>query len=377
MNFTGKNIRILIATNRLTFYGVTRYVKLLANALVEEGNEVFVVSAGYSSSSVKVLHEKINQRLISSIPENSRSGIAKTAEAIEEICLSQKIDLVHCNTPTSLKAAAIARSRTKVPVVFTVHSEPMCGIPIVGLEIDKLADKVIAVSEFIKQHLIKTGLISNKVKLIYLGIDTNKFNEGLKDLNVKKSLGIKKAERVVMCVSSLDPSKGIRYLIQAVPEILERGNNIKVVFVGDGGHRVEYEGLAKNLGIKNKVLFLGAKDNVEELLSIADIFCLPSVSEALSFSILEAMAEGKPVIATNVGGIPEAVVDKVTGLLVPPRNVRELALAINSLLEDSNLAERLGLNAKNRIKEKFTFSQMFNETVAAYKEVLEKQEVFA
>ena len=113
---------------------------------------------------------------------------------------------------------------------------------------------------------------------------------------------------------------------------------------------------------------------MEELLRIADIFCLPSIRDNFPFSILEAMAEGKPVIATKVGGIPEAVVDKVTGLLVPPRNVRELALATNSLLEDSNLAKRLGSNAKKRVKEKFMFGRMFDETHSAYEKVLERKE---
>ena len=123
-------------------------------------------------------------------------------------------------------------------------------------------------------------------------------------------------------------------------------------------------------------MFLGVKDNVEELLSIADIFCLPSIRDNFPFSILEAMAEGKPVIATKVGGIPEAVVDKVTGLLVPSRNARELALAINSLLEDSNLSKRLVLNAKNKIKENFMIGRMFKETFSSYQEVLKGEKLY-
>ncbi len=368
-------MRILVVINWLEYNGVMRYVTALANAFAEEGNKVIVISAG--GNSINGLHKRVRHKVVDSIPETSKANIIKTAKIIEEICLKEKVDLVHCNTPTGLEAAALARNRTGVPVIFTVHSVPMWGDPIIGSEIDKKADIVITVSNFIKQHLIKTGLTSSKIKLIYLGIDTKKFKERSLDSGVKTSLGIKSAERVVMCVARLYVTKGINHLIKATPIVLEKRNNIKVVFVGDGVHRGEYERLAKKLGVKNKILFLGVKDNVEELLSIADIFCLPSIRDNFPFSILEAMAEGKPVIATKVGGIPEAVVDKVAGLLVPPRNVRELALAINSLLEDSNLAERLGSNAKNRIKEKFTFGRMFNETVAAYQEVLEEQEVFA
>lgn len=367
-------MRILIIINWLECNGVMRYVTALANAFAEEGNKVIVISAG--GNYINGLHKRIRHKVVDSIPETSKANMAKTAKIIEEICLKEKVDLVHCNTPTGLEAAALARDRTGVPVIFTVHSVPMWGNPIIGSEVGKKADKVITVSNFIKQHLIKTGLISSKIKLIYLGIDTKKFKERSLDSSVKTSLGIKSAERVVMCVARLYVTKGINYLIKAVPIVLEKENNIKVVLVGDGGHRVEYEGLAKKLGVKNKILFLGVKDNVEELLSITDIFCLPSIRDNFPFSILEAMTEGKPVIATKVGGIPEAVVDKVTGLLVPPRNAREIALAINSLLEDSNLSKRLGSNAKNRIKENFMAGRMFKETFSSYQEVLKGEKLY-
>ena len=372
MKHNGKTMSILMVINWLEYNGVMRYLTDLSNAYVEEGNKVIVISAG--GNYTNGLDKKVQHKVVESIPQTAKASIIQTAKVIEEICLKEKVDLVHCNTPTGLEAAALARKGTGVPVIFTVHSVPMWGNPIIGSEIDKKADEVITVSNFIKQHLIKTGLISSKIKLIYLGIDTKKFKERNLDSSIKASLGIKRAERVVMCVARLYVTKGIDYLIKAIPIVLEKGNNIKVVLVGDGLHRAEYEKLAKNLGVKNKVLFLGAKDKVEELLSIADIFCLPSIRDNFPFSILEAMAEGKPVIATNVGGIPELVIDKITGLLVPPKNERELALAISWLLEDGNLAKRLGSNAKNRVKEKFMFGRMFNETHSAYEKVLERKE---
>ncbi len=372
MKYNGKTMSILMVINWLEYNGVMRYLTDLSNAYAEKGNKVIVISAG--GNYINGLDKKVQHKVVESIPQTAKASITQTAKVIEEICLKEKVDLVHCNTPTGLEAAALARKGTKVPVIFTVHSVPMWGNPIIGSEIDKMADEVITVSNFIKQHLIKTGLISRKIKQIYLGIDTKKFKEGSLDPSAKASLGIKKAERVVMCVGRLYVTKGIDYLIKAIPIVLEKRNDIKVVLVGGGIHREQYEKLAKDLGIKNKVLFLGNKDNVEELLRIADIFCLPSIRDNFPFSILEAMAEGKPVIATKVGGIPEAVVDKVTGLLVPPRNVRELALATNSLLEDSNLAKRLGSNAKKRVKEKFMFGRMFDETHSAYEKVLERKE---
>ena len=244
MKYNGKNMRILMIINWLECNGVMRYVTALANAFAEEGNKVIVISAG--GNYINGLHKRVRHKVVDSIPETSKANMAKTAKIIEEICLKEKVDIVHCNTPSGLESAALARDRTGVPVTFTVHSVPMWGNPIIGSEVGKKADKVITVSNFIKQHLIKTGLISSKIKLIYLGIDTKKFKERSLDLSVKTSLGIKSAERVVMCVARLHVTKGINYLIKAVPIVLEKENNIKVVLVGDGGHRVEYEGLAKN-----------------------------------------------------------------------------------------------------------------------------------
>lgn len=368
-------MNVLMVTNGFIYGGAQRYVTLLANALAEEGNKVLVISSG--GPSVKRLHKRAIHKVVDSIPKTSKSGIMETAKVIEDICLKEKIDLTHCSSLTGLEATSLTQSRIAVPIIFTAHSVTMFGSPIVGSEIDKKVNKVIAVSNFITNHLRKTGLPSRKINLVYHGVDTNKFRERKLEPNIKSSLGIKDSERVVMCVARLEPVKGINHLVEAIPMVLERRDNIKVLFVGDGSQKENYERLARSLGVENKVLFLGAKENVEEFLSIADVFCLPSIREALSYAILEAMAEGRPVVATRVGGISEAVVDKFTGLLVPPGNIRELASTINRLLEDRELAKELGINAKSRVKEYFKFERMIRETVAVYKEVLEGEKVYA
>ena len=368
-------MNILFVINSLNYGGAERYVNVLSSALVERGDKVIIISTG--GTTVNQLNKKVIHKKVDTVGDSSKDGLIKTARSIESICKNNQIDLVHCNSVTAFRAAKLAKRLTKVPVIYTAHAVEQSEIPVVGAEIDAKVDKVIAVSNFIRHHLRKTGLLSSKINLVYHGVDTNKFRERTMKPELKSYFGIKSNERVIMCVARLSPEKGISQLIKAIPIVLERGNNIKVVFVGDGAHRKEYEKLAKDLGVENKVLFLGAKGNVEEILSIADVFCLSSINEALSFAILEAMAEGKPVVATRVGGVPEAVVDKVTGLLVPPGNTRWMASAINRLLEDKRFARKLGLNAKNRVKQDFRFDRMFNETLNTFYEVMEKQEVFA
>ncbi len=368
-------MNILFVIDKFIYGGSERYVNMLSNALVEKGYGVVVMSSG--GPFVSKLNKKVVHKKVMSIAGTSREDKLKTASYIEKFSHDYAIDLIHCNSVTSFRAAKLVRKSLSLPVIYTAHATEQSQIPVVGAELDLNVDKVIAVSSFIKNHLRKTGLLSRKIKLVYHGVDVGKFREKDLDTRLKYSLGIKNKERVIMCVARLKPEKGISELIKAIPIILEKGNNIKVVFVGDGAFKKEYKKLASDLGVKEKVIFTGAKGNVEDYLSIADVFCLSSVREALSLAILEAMAEGKPVVATRVGGVPEAVVDKVTGLLVPPGNTRWMASAINRILEDKQFAKRLGSNARIRVKQDFRFDRMLSETIDTFHEVVEKQEVFA
>jgi len=367
---------LFVVTNEIGNYGGSeRYVSVLSNALVEKGHKVAVVCSG--GPLVKYLDKKVIVKSVGPVIGASIIERNKLAVVIERIVNEHKIELIHSNSMMDFKAARLAKKATGVSVVHTAHLAEQTNFSVLGNQFVDGADKVIAVSSFIKTHLRKTGLFSRLINLVYHGVDISKFRERELALNLKTSLGIKSTERVIMCVARLEPIKGISHIIEAIPKILERGNNIRVVFIGDGSHKNEYKKLAKDLGVEKKVLFYGVTNKVEEFLSIADVFCLSSNNEALSFAILEAMAEGKPVVATKVGGIPEAVIDKVTGLLISPGDTQDLADAINKLLEDKPLAKKLSRNAKVRINENFRFDRMLGETVATYEEVLEGERIYA
>lgn len=367
-------MNILFVINSLNYGGAERYVNVLSDALAEEGNKVIVISTG--GAIVTQLNKKVVHKKVDTVGDSSKDGLIKTARSIESICKNNQIDLVHCNSVTAFRAAKLAKRLTKAPVIYTAHAVEQSKLPVIGAELDNSVDKVIAVSNFIKRHLIKTGLLSSKINLIYHGVDTNKFRERSLDFSIKASLGIKSDERIVMCVARLESEKGIDLLIKSVPVVRSRGNHIKIVLVGGGSRRKEYEKLSNLLDVKDAVLFLGSRGNVADLLGIADVFCLPSKNEALSFAILEAMAEGKPVVATKVGGIPEVVIGGETGLLTLPGNISSLAKSINLLLEDKKLAKSFGSRAKKRVGEYFKSDRMFNETLNTFHEVMEKQEVF-
>jgi len=170
----------------------------------------------------------------------------------------------------------------------------------------------------------------------------------------------------VVTLARLSPQKGIDTLVTAAGLVPEA----KFLVVGDGPERTALEAQAESLGISSRVSFLGHRRDVPALLASADVFALPSLFEGLPLSVLEAMAAAKPVVASRIGGTDEAVVDGVTGILVPPSDPAALAQAIRTVLADPQLAARMGGAGRARVHEAFTAQAMARGVEAVYDELL-------
>jgi glycosyltransferase involved in cell wall biosynthesis len=154
------------------------------------------------------------------------------------------------------------------------------------------------------------------------------------------------ADTVLGGVGRLVDRKGFRYLIEAMPRVLERHSQVTVALVGDGPLRKELEDLAATLGIGKRVRFLGFRRDIRYVLQAFDIFVLPSLKEGLPLTMIEAMAEGRPTVASAVDGIPTFVHHERTGLLVPPKDPEKLADALIRLLDDRSLAAQYGRSGR-------------------------------
>jgi glycosyltransferase involved in cell wall biosynthesis len=172
---------------------------------------------------------------------------------------------------------------------------------------------------------------------------------------------------IILTLARLDKQKGHPYLLKAAAQVPEA----LFLLVGDGPERASLENLAQQLGIAGRVLFLGYRQDIPDLLSICDMMVLPSLYEGLPLSILEAMAAGKPVIATNIGGTNEAVIDGETGLLVPPADPPALAAAIRKLIGNPLLAGKLAAAGKAEVHREFSVETMIRKVTQAYDEILE------
>ncbi|MEK6560454.1 MAG: glycosyltransferase, partial [Nitrospirota bacterium] len=171
-------------------------------------------------------------------------------------------------------------------------------------------------------------------------------------------LGIKENGLVVIHVANLKPVKGHRFLLHDFAEIIRQAPDMKLLLIGKDELNGSLHRLAAQLDIADNVLFLGTRQDVPDLLSAADICVLPSLSEGMSNAILEYMAAGKPVVATNVGGNPELIKNGFNGFLVAGENVEELKNALLALIKDGGKRQAMGANGFMRVKQEFSMEKM-------------------
>lgn len=225
--------------------------------------------------------------------------------------------------------------------------------------VNRWVSKTILVSNSIRDMVIFTeGVPQEKIEVIYNGVDLPVSTSQASLTDLKNTLGIKDNELVIMHVAYLCPIKGHIYLLQAFKEIIAQFKNIKLILIGEDMLNGSLQNQADQMGIKNNILFLGERKDVCNLLTIADICVLPSLSEGMSNAILEYMAAAKPVIATKVGGNPELVKNGFNGLLVEKEDAQQLEGALLTLIRDKEKRRIMGLNGLSRVKTEFTMEAM-------------------
>ena len=229
--------------------------------------------------------------------------------------------------------------------------------------VNRWVHRIIAVSGSIKRLVMsEEGVPEEKIEVIYNGINLHDTWHMTHDTCSRESLGIKKDDVVIMHVANLTPVKGHAHLLQAMARVLPECPKVKLVLVGEGPLRGQLTEMVEQLNLTNHVVFLGKREDARQLLNMADICVLPSLSEGMSNAILEYMAAGKPVVATNVGGNPELVQNGETGILVDKENSEQLAKALILLANAPYKRTEMGRNGYEKVKNKFTLPAM----VSAY-----------
>ncbi|MFA6572160.1 MAG: glycosyltransferase family 4 protein [Bacteroidota bacterium] len=293
-----------------------------------------------------------NVRIFNSTRKYSLSPLFELRNLIRK----EKIDILHCHLFRSQVFGWLLKVIwfRNIRLIFHEHGEIFqCHFLYdFFMRLSKRqVNRIIAVSNTTQSELIKkAGIQERKIVVLPNFVDLNKFNRNNINWNLeeeKEKLGIKKDEFVIGFVGRLEKVKGCEYLIKSLPYL---NFPYKVLVAGDGSEREDLEILAKTLGIDDKVIFLGYRDNVVLIYPLLDILVVPSLSESLGLSVIEAQAMSVPVIASNIGGLGELVINKKNGILFESKNYVNLAEKIVLLKKDIVLKEVMIKNAYNDIR---------------------------
>ncbi|MBI5152035.1 glycosyltransferase family 4 protein [Candidatus Peregrinibacteria bacterium] len=378
---------ILFYTDTPIYGGAERQMVLLAKFLdAARYNISLACSAQKSIDALAENFERLGKKVfrISALHKHDPRHYFQLRRAIKE----SNAHLIHAHVwnPASCRYAYLAARSAKIPLVITEHDPGKISTlkNIIKKYLLKNVSAIIAISEENKKFLSAAySHMADKITVVHNGIDIDEFENRLanfvdREKYRKEVFGASQHNKIILCVAELHPRKGIKYLIQAFAKIsdvktgtvLDREPSPILVVVGNGKQTRQLEELAKNLGIKSYVKFLGQRNNVPELMASADLFVLPSLHEAFGLVLLEAGAAKLPVISTNSGGVPEIIENNHNGLLVPPANADALAKAIKNLLAHPDLNKKFTQAGYGIVKEKFDAKIMAEKTSAVYDKLL-------
>ncbi len=293
----------------------------------------------------------------------------------------QQPDLLHTQLGFADTLGSLAGRILNIPTVSTLHTfdNPSPGSrsywrnQLKWWSLRYFCDRVIAVSEGTRQHHIRRGkLPPDKIMTLYNGIDLSPFTHSRNGHQraERQALGIPPEAPLLITVAVLRPLKGIQYMIEALPAILKAVPEAHYLVVGSGPHEAPLKESVKTQGLSERVIFTGARHDVPNLLALSDLFVLPTLTEALPTVLAEAMAAQKPIVVSNVGGVPEMIEHGCNGLLVPPADPARLAEACLQLLQNPVQAQDLARVGRQVVEQRFNIRAQVQQLGGLYEELL-------
>lgn len=374
--------KLFICITKASWGGAQKYVFDLATSLPKESFDISVLFGEGG-----LLEKRLKEKGIKTTKlENSQRdpSIKKDIKLIFElvgIFKKEKPDIIHLNSSKIGLLGAIAGRLAGIKkIIFTVHGwafnedRPLLQKAVFWIMQVKtvfLCHRTIAVSENTKNQL-RPRWLQKKISVIHNGIDDIGFlkkeeakNKIIESLDDNKKWLLEK--KWVGTISELHKNKGLNYAIEAFSK-LEKDIMEKFVFIiiGEGEERKNLEAIIKKLGLKENIFLIGKIENASLYLKAFDIFVLTSITEALPYVLLEAGQSEVPIISTDVGGIPEIIEDKKSGLLIRPKNQKEIIGSLEYLSKNYEKAIKTATDLKARIKSDFRIDKMVKETMGAY-----------
>jgi glycosyltransferase involved in cell wall biosynthesis len=290
---------------------------------------------------------------------------------LREIIKENRINIIHTDSSTETFYAGIAARIMHIPLIWHIRVNEKEWF--LDRFLSMFCARLILVANAIRPRF-KSLENNEKIVVIYNGIDLEEFDTFSASPSMREELNINMNTVLLGCIGRIEEQKGQEYLISAMKHIVDA----KLILIGSAEERYLHriKALCTNLRISNRVVFIPYRDDIPSLLKALDILVLPSFTEGFSRIILEAMANKKPVVATNVGGNTEAIVDGETGYIVPPGNSFALAARINELVADKKKSKKMGQAGRKRVESKFTIQLNVNRIQEVYAELLQRGSVW-
>ena len=282
-------------------------------------------------------------------------------------------DILHSHTSHAHTLAFFASFGTKNRLLvsrrvdFSIFRHSFLHLS--GFKYRYLADYYIAISRKIKDVLVSDGIPEQRIFVVHSGINPERFVASPKDPLIDE-FNIRKDERIVVNVAHLAGHKGQKYFVRAVPLVLAKIPTARFFIVGGGELMPELQSLAASLGLKQKLIFTGFRRDVGSFYQMADLFVMSSVQEGLGTAVIDALALGKPVVATHAGGIPEIIQDGESGRLVASADPTALAEGIIELLANPEPAKQMGKRGQEVIRKNFSIDSMVDKNIDVYRHIL-------
>lgn len=374
-----KEIKVLQVVSNFKKNGPAFVALDLASGLKENNIKVIVASSGgvlvdnLKELGIEHLYIPIGRKKgnkIATLFKYSYNFVLSILSLIK--CVKKHgINIIHAHQPLPIFLSLIITKILKIPLVTTAHN--IYNPRIKRNTMYTKGNKVISVSEQVRHNLISNFKVKDTTVLtIHNGIDVERVKV-ITDALYREGLGIRSDEKVIGVVAGLRKQKALDVFLKAAKLVSDSVEDVKFLIVGDGVLRNDLEKLCNTLGLTDKVIFAGFRNDVLEIINNLDVFCLSSDYEGLPISLLEAMANNTPVVVTSVGGIPELIRDGYNGILVPPQNEARLASALIKVLTDESLREALKNNAYNSVIDNFNNIIMAKKHLEVYHDLFENK----
>lgn len=391
------SLRVMLLVSNLEIGGAQEIVRTLSEHFLKEGLQPVVCA--FKDGPLRSEIERFGIP-VEIVPDRRYSVVAlprfiKELIRIRRNLLSlvdkYKINVIHTQLLRSLDFLVLSlRLDRKVLVFWSIHNEKftlreehlprykwLLGIKKWGHRVlykigSRWVSGIIVVAEDVRKEVVGYfGELEGKITLIINSVDINRYQTPGDRKKIRHELGIDETSPVMALVATFKVQKGHRYLIDAMSIVCEKFPGLHLLFIGDGELRNELKEQVYSLNLEKQIHFLGIRKDVPGLLSASDYFVLPSLWEGLPMALLEAMASGLPVIATDVSGTREVVVNEKSGILVEPGNVSQLADAMILFLSDPDKAKTMGNFGYRRVVEHFSVEKQTRDHIALYHRCLE------